>query len=610
MNITPNPYKQLTLDQITGTFKLIEMGMGYDANLKPLGLIKDRDPKDFAEPHTIVDSVYQQVHGIVSANGGIVIPENKWNELYNKVSSYVQSANYSNPVNKEFCFKTLNNIRSCIDDEVSTSKFVDVFTDLKNVYLELDELFCYMTVVYSRYQIKESAVKLKNEGVIISHFNRQCKKAAELPNVSFDEFKFHYQQKNIKLKSNELKKLNHVLDNIKKITENNDRVDINLVEDIVKDILELKIDVKILNRSCDQFISALKYVLNYNEQRRIYEQKSTPKVDYSNFPKDFVRAKDFLTAKELDFFNSKKNSSSYEYECSNYIHQNHATMKKMADELYKKIGTEKQIENLHYKFFGKFQDLNFIQPKDGPEVFELNLPKLGEGIFIQYITDQLIDSLTDEIKAERAPSKFDKERNNEAKVDTHVKHAPAIKMFPSIEMEAAIENISTPSQPEVKNQVEEPLDLVQETIRLNTLAQQVNKDHLIKPVKSSKKEIKSVKTNAVEKTVVVPSRCQIKLYCNKENGKPPFTKWLKSLTFEKKSIVDAHLENFKDRQKNAKPLNDGLHEIRVLQYGLRVYFKYTGIGKEEITIISGGDKASQKADIIAAKAVAKTLSGL
>ena len=87
-----------------------------------------------------------------------------------------------------------------------------------------------------------------------------------------------------------------------------------------------------------------------------------------------------------------------------------------------------------------------------------------------------------------------------------------------------------------------------------------------------------------------------------ENGKSPFNDWLLGLKdIKARALVRAKLARIQlGHMGDAKSLGDGVYELRIF-YGpaYRVYF---GIEENAIVIlINGGDKGSQKRDIVKAK---------
>jgi len=87
-----------------------------------------------------------------------------------------------------------------------------------------------------------------------------------------------------------------------------------------------------------------------------------------------------------------------------------------------------------------------------------------------------------------------------------------------------------------------------------------------------------------------------------QEGKCPFTDWLLKLKDVKgRAVIRARLErvrlgNFGD----CKGIGEGIHELRIAYGpGYRVYFGQDG-GKI-VVLLCGGDKSSQKRDIVKAK---------
>ena len=88
-----------------------------------------------------------------------------------------------------------------------------------------------------------------------------------------------------------------------------------------------------------------------------------------------------------------------------------------------------------------------------------------------------------------------------------------------------------------------------------------------------------------------------------EDGGHPFTEWMQSLPDARMRarvaarINRLRLGNFGD----AKPVGDGVMELRIhAGKGMRVYFGR--IGKRVVLILAGGDKSTQRRDIVCAKA--------
>ena len=85
-------------------------------------------------------------------------------------------------------------------------------------------------------------------------------------------------------------------------------------------------------------------------------------------------------------------------------------------------------------------------------------------------------------------------------------------------------------------------------------------------------------------------------------GKEPFQEWIDEVD----SFVQAKIYAYIDRvalgaaKKNIKSLGDGIFEIKITYgSGYRVYFGQAGL--KIVLLLLGGDKGSQKRDIIKAK---------
>ena len=97
------------------------------------------------------------------------------------------------------------------------------------------------------------------------------------------------------------------------------------------------------------------------------------------------------------------------------------------------------------------------------------------------------------------------------------------------------------------------------------------------------------------------SEIEVRLYQTPE-GKCPFERWLESLRDQSTRIrVDARIARFRcGNFGDAKPVGDGVNELRLpFGPGYRVYFGYQG--SRIVSLLTGGDKRRQAADIKAAK---------
>lgn len=87
-----------------------------------------------------------------------------------------------------------------------------------------------------------------------------------------------------------------------------------------------------------------------------------------------------------------------------------------------------------------------------------------------------------------------------------------------------------------------------------------------------------------------------------QNGDSPFLRWLNNLNdVRRRAIVRARLERVKlGNLGDTKSIGDGILELRISDGpGYRVYFEQDG--SKTIVLLCGGDKTSQKRDIVKAK---------
>jgi len=87
-----------------------------------------------------------------------------------------------------------------------------------------------------------------------------------------------------------------------------------------------------------------------------------------------------------------------------------------------------------------------------------------------------------------------------------------------------------------------------------------------------------------------------------KNGVCPFSEWLSNLRDVKaRAVIRARLERVRlGNLGDCKSVGDGVSEIRIaFGPGYRVYFGYDG--RTLVVLLCGGDKSTQKKDIVKAK---------
>ncbi len=93
---------------------------------------------------------------------------------------------------------------------------------------------------------------------------------------------------------------------------------------------------------------------------------------------------------------------------------------------------------------------------------------------------------------------------------------------------------------------------------------------------------------------------KIELY-QSEKGRILFDEWFDSLDGRHQAAIErriAAVEEY-DHFGDCRSLRGGLHEMRLLSSGLRIYF--TNVEKAIVLLLGGSDKRSQKRAIIAAR---------
>ena len=94
---------------------------------------------------------------------------------------------------------------------------------------------------------------------------------------------------------------------------------------------------------------------------------------------------------------------------------------------------------------------------------------------------------------------------------------------------------------------------------------------------------------------------RIEYYVNK-NKQSPFLQWIDSLDVRSKIVIIRYIDRLKNKSSvnNIKFLQDGVYELRIFfGPGYRIYFAYDE--DKIILLLNGGDKGTQRFDIIKAK---------
>ncbi|MBJ7450222.1 MAG: hypothetical protein JHC93_07695 [Parachlamydiales bacterium] len=600
MNNLNNPSYDKTINGLCITLGVMAQGKQCDKNLK---IISNNGIEDPATPSEIVNKIYEKIKGINTRNIDEYISKETWQKLLVKVEYFINHSKYSSQEEKEKVSTVFDQIFSHVRLDQEYSEAFKAITVLRNVYIELDQTLHHFNSSALITQLCGALAKVVDKQIKYNFSIDDVIMFKKIETLSFEDFKFDYQEQKLHLKSTQLNELNTVLKDIEKITSNKGPAKIDLVEDTVKSILILKNKNKVLVKTCDQFLITLDFILKFNEQEIFKKNKGRVQANYHFFPENFVKL-DQNTDQCLDAISKmgrQKNKSkavimieTIQFE---YMKKHFDALRAIAESKYSLLEGVNIIEAFHKKMRETLVDSSSLPLEAiGPGIFDMKLREPGESIFTEIITTKLIESLQKKIIKEKGKqnSSYDS-----IKDDVEIDRTISGKLEIEKEVKPSLSD-DIVSLNKAISQEEKPVDIVKEMSRLNTPSNPQKKAFK----KSDKK--KSLKiAEVIKKPNEKPVKLRVLLYNNKEEGKPPYIKWVLSLTEEKRKIVMAQVENFKVRQKNGKPLGDKLYEIRVRQYELRVYYKKNN--DEEIVIIAGGDKASQKADIIAAKAIVKTL---
>lgn len=89
------------------------------------------------------------------------------------------------------------------------------------------------------------------------------------------------------------------------------------------------------------------------------------------------------------------------------------------------------------------------------------------------------------------------------------------------------------------------------------------------------------------------------------NGRVPYSEWLAGLDDKTAARVSAYVDRMKGGNfGDSRPVGDGVSELRMdFGPGYRAY--YIRDGKVVVILLCGGDKSSQRADIVTAREFAR-----
>lgn len=592
---------QKAINHINVTLDLLGRGMSYDKNLK---LLPKNSTENKASPVEIITKIFDVVKDLHSLDPQTCVDRDTWQKLVEKTDDFLESSNFSieekNQVNNVF-----DQIILHARDDSDQYEDLSLLSQLKNVYYDLDNLFLNFNKGVFAIQIASSYLRLSKAGIIPKLSFHVINDPSKTKNIKVDHFTLDYQTKKVKLTPDVTNSLNSIFENIDAISANKGLVDINFVEDLVKQILQLKLDNKSLAKTCDQLIQVLDFMLKFNEYMKVALTKPTNDIDYTFFPEDFPELEKVIndsiaaSKKCISIEGAEDRARSIELIQLKFLKMHRKDLKDLATNLFQKFEGPEVVEEYHQELRNVLNPLSTLSMDSiGPDVFEIRTREIGESIFTELITPYLIASLNKEIIKERKMSSSATEQDT-IKINQGKSEIKEEKLLSNTDENNV--NETGINESVVQNKT---VDIVSEMTRLNSPAKS--------PIKSSKKSSKKSSPKAVKKPIKGETisneptvRLKIRQYRNKNNGASPYWKWVGSLPENQRKTVLAQVENFKDRQKNGKSLGDSIYEIRVRQFELRVYFKYTN--KNEITLISGGNKASQASDIVDAKAVAKNL---
>ncbi|MBJ7450420.1 MAG: type II toxin-antitoxin system RelE/ParE family toxin [Parachlamydiales bacterium] len=586
-----------TINNLSLTFDLIKRNAKYDKNLKMLPKDSSTAP---ATPLEIISKVFEEVKSIKSLGPTQEVNKETWDKLLNKAKDFIADSQFTEKNEKEQANIIFNEIFLHARSDINNFEVLKVSNLLQNIYIELDNIFSYFCTNCLAMQLSTLYVDVVAAGVKCNFSAKDAANSKDFNQLTMDNFTFDFQSKNSTVEPLQKESLKAIFDDINVIAANKDIVDINFVEDTVYEILSLKQQNKSLAKSCDQILLAFDFILKFNERKKFVKNTTVNSVNYAFFPKEFVNREQILKSYHDECVNIKNTGDHHAYAREfnaiqiKYLIKQREALKDIAYPIYQRIGDPERVEKFHERLRKFTPKLNFFSSEDIDQtIFQQKTRKLDESWYTEIITPSLITSLNKKIIKDK--------KKLSAKISAPVE----VKELPSEKISAGKLEVEKQVVKDTDFAVEKkPINIVEEMIRLNSPKNSPTRSPRRSPNKSSPKSIKNIAIiqNSPKKELIP---LKITEYKSREDKLSLYKQWFNSLEEVQKKIVAAQVENFKIRQKNAKPLDDGLHEIRVRQYELRVYFKYLTTG--EIILLGGGNKASQKADIIKAKAIIKSL---
>ncbi|MBJ7450407.1 MAG: hypothetical protein JHC93_08630 [Parachlamydiales bacterium] len=612
MSISPNIPFEKTIDRLCSTLDLLNQKRAtYDKNLK---MIKNTPENQdlIAKPHEVFEKILNEISEF-NVSDNQKFDEKKWGQLTGRIVDYVKSADYTDEhertlarnISKQVLNQIIKNLGGP-DSDKTRGLFI-------NIYQELDGTFQLLNSNVVTLMLTDEYDALVESGIGVGFELKTVLLTKERHQLSTSDFTYNFQKSKLKLTDEQKKSLEKIMAEIDLEVNQGDNINIDQIEKIVKNILILKRDNLRLERTCDQLLKVLDFMLKNNEYPSITDVHVFTKKVPNYFPPDFPRNSklidelgDYLKTQDRNKFSTEKRKKMLRKLYIEMAHKSHDALRDLAYKLYRNFKTEKELNEFHEQLINEMEPLHYLPTSAiGPSIFEMKLLKPNESVFTQFITPSLISELDEEIDLERSPKPVVLSDNKLSFDETVGKSETDLSEGEVKPMRSISSENITPVEENIEDTVidapliKKPLNIVEEMHRLNSPS--------LSPIKSSKRKNK-VKADKKETLIQSPKSQEItyKIREYKEPGqsKSLYGNWVLTLPQASRGIVFAKVNNLKLRQKVTKSVGDEVYEVRVFQVGLRVYFKYTG---NTITILLGGNKQTQSRDIEKAKAIAKNL---